>query len=125
MANTVVEKGLAHSGGRKVVKIYETSAANTALTVSTPTDRTRVLRLLSVYVKYSTNVTKNVTITYNAEQGAAYDTLHQTIALATADEGVFVPDEAVYIFPGDTYDVTAEAGGSGVTCAITVFCLEF
>ena len=125
MSNTVAEKTLAHSEGKRVVKIYETSAANTALTVSTPTTRGRVLRLLSVYVKYSTNVTKNVTITYNAYHGAAYDTLHQTIALAAADEGVFVPDEAIYIHPGDAYDVTSDAGGGGVTCAITVFCLEF
>ena len=125
MANTVAEMGLARSGGSKVLKIYETSAANTAVTVSTPTDRNRILRLLAVYVKYSTNVTKNVTVTYNAGHGAAYDTLHQTFALAATDEGVFVPDEAVYIHPTDAYDVTAEAGGGGVTCAVTVVCLEY
>lgn len=124
MSNSVVTRGLARVPG-KVVKVYETSAANTALTVSSPTTGTRPFRLLAVYAKYSTNVTKNVTVTYNAEHGSAYDTLHSTIALSAADEGVFVPDEAVYIFPGDSYDATAEAGGSGVTCALTMMLLEF
>ena|SRR3990167_686670 len=107
-----------------IVKAYDASAANTALTVSTPTTGNRLLRITAVYVKYSANVTQNVTITYNAAHGAAYDTLHATITLTDADEGVFIPDEEAWFFPTDAYDVLAPAGGGVVTSAITIFCEE-
>lgn len=124
MANTHETAGTL-STARKLIKSYETSAANTALTVSTPTTRGRPLRLLAVLVKYSAAVTQNVTVTYNAGHGAAYDAKVHTIALSTVADGAWLPDAKLVIDDTDALDVAAPAGGLGVTVSITVLCEEF
>lgn len=123
MANTHATAGIL-SVARKLAKSYEQGAADTALTVSTPTNRGRPLRLLAVLVKYSAAITQNVTVTYNAGHGAAFDTLLQTIALSTAANGVWIPDGKVVIDNADAVDVAAPAGGVGVTVAITILAEE-
>ena len=95
------------------------SAANTQLTVSTTI--TDIVRVLFVTVKYSANVTQNVTVTLKSGQGTAWDTLLATIALSAASDGVFIPDEALYIESDDNLDVVAPAGGVGVTAAIAIY----
>lgn len=124
MANTrEISASLSTQPGR-LIRSYETSAANTELTVSTPTARGRVQRLLSVLAKYSANVTVNVTVTLNAAHGAAYDTLLQTIALSAAQNGVWLPDAEILLEPDDAIDVVAPAGGAGVTAAVTILTRE-
>lgn len=95
------------------------SAANSAFTV-TPTVG-RVRRILFVTVKYSANVTVNVTVTLNSGRGSTYDTLLQTIALAAARDGFWIPDEDVILADDDELDVLAPAGGAGVTSTIMVY----
>lgn len=125
MANTHATAGTLAHRGTKLVKSYETSAADTALTVSTPITRGRPLRLVAVLVKYSGSVTKNATVTYNASHGAGYDSLLNTIALSSATSGAYVPAIDLIIASGDTIDVVAEAGGGAVTSGVTILTEEF
>lgn len=98
-----------------------TSGSNVAQTVSTPLGGGR--RLVYVTVKYSSSVTKDVTVTLNSGAGSAYDTLLATMELASNQHGVFIPDERVDILPDDTIDVVAPAGGAGITSAVTIYTL--
>ena len=123
MANTHLMAGTI-SAHRNLIKSYETSAANTALTVSTPTARKRILKVLYVLVSYSTSVSKNITVTLNSALGAGYDNLITTIALSSAADGKWYPDEELIISPVDTIDAVAAAGGAGVTSSVTIVCLE-
>jgi hypothetical protein len=123
MANTHLRAALVGVQGA-LRKSFEASGANAAVTVSTPIVD-RVLRLISVYVKYSAAPGVIATITYNAAHGATFDTLHSSIDLSSSgDEGVFIPDERLLIYPGDAYDVLAPAGGAGVTSQVTIICEE-
>lgn len=96
------------------------SASNASQTVST-VDLSKIRRLFFVTVKYSSNVTVNVTVTLNSSEGAAWDTLLQTIVLTAAKDGVFIPDEALYILDNDVIDVLAPAGGADVTSTIAIY----
>lgn len=100
-------------------RISQESAANTAQTVSTETGNTR--RLQMVTVRYSSSVTQNVTITLNAGAGASWDTLLQTIALVAATDGMWTPDEDIFILQDDVIDVLAPAGGGGITSAVSIY----
>lgn len=79
------------------------SGAN--LTVSTPIGNVR--RILLVTVKYTANVTANVTITLNSGAGTDRDTLLNTIALSAGTDGKYVPAAPLIISPDDTIDVFA------------------
>lgn len=95
------------------------STANTELTVSTSTGKKR--RLLYITVKYSTNVTQNVTVTLNSGAGSEFDTLIQTIELSTAKDGFFMPDKEIILSSDDTCDVVAPAGGGVTTSAVAIY----
>ena len=125
MANTHAQAAKIIGTGA-LIKSYETSGANVAVTVSTPTTRGRALKLLAVLVAYSTTVSKNVTVTFNAGHGAAFDALMTTIALSSAADGVWLPDSEIIISPsaGDAIDVLAPAGGSGETASVTILTRE-
>jgi len=124
MANTHVNAGQAVVGIVRLVKSYETSGENEAVAVATPTGRGRLRRLVAVMVKYSDPVTKNVTVTYDAAHGAAYDATLHTIALSNAATGSWIPTTDVWLAPDDAIVATAEAGGAGVTAAVTVLTEE-
>jgi len=100
-------------------RFSEQSAADTAQTVSTTTGKARHLQMVTV--KYSASVTQNVTITLNAGAGAAWDTLLQTIALAAATDGLWIPDEEILLLSDDELDVLAPAGGGAVTSAVSIY----
>lgn len=95
------------------------AAANAAQTVSTPAGGPR--RVLSVTVKYSGNVTANVTCTLNSGAGAAWDTLLKTIVLTAQQAGVWEPDEEIILMGDDVLDVVAPAGGAGITSAVAIY----
>ena len=123
MANTHASAG-ALTGLKRLVKSYETSAADTALTVRTPATGTRVRRLVAVIVRYSATVTKTATVTYNAGHGAGYDSLLNTISITSGTDGRWVPEEPILIAADDTIDVVAAAGGGGITSAVTILTEE-
>jgi len=100
------------------VRAIGTSAANTLQTVSTATEPCKVL---FVTVHFSAAVTQDVTCTLNAGAGAGYDTVLETISLVNAQDGVWFPDSDVIIRNDDQLDVTAPAGGAGVTSAIMIY----
>ena len=102
-----------------VVRDKDQSAANTALTVTTPTGAVR--KLLFVTVKYSAAPTQGgVTVELDSGAGAAWDTPLFT-GTANAQNNVYLPDEEVLILPDDAIKVTAPAGGGVITSAISVY----
>ncbi len=104
--------------GGKLRRTKGTSSANTAQTISTTPGPTA--RLAYVTVKFSSAVTKDVTVTLNSGAGSAYDTLLATMELVSNQYGVFIPDEKIDIFPDDVIDVVAPAGGAGITSGVVV-----
>ncbi len=96
-----------------------TSGANQSQTVSTPTGAVR--RLLQVLVAYSNTPTHSgVTVTLNSGAGSAYDTVLYT-GSANARYTAYIPDGEVIIFEDDTIDVTAPAGGAGITSSVSIY----
>lgn len=120
MSNTRTVTGTQGSRHRRLHVSYETSAADTELTVTTPIDKTRVRRLVAVHVKYSSGVTKNVVVTYDASHGSGYDTDIQTIALTAVSSGSWIPQGDYLIAPLDAIKVVAPSHGAGGTSAVTV-----
>lgn len=104
-------------------KTFETSEANTQLTVSTPVgdEKPRMIRVYEVDAGYSgVGSTVTVTITRNSAEGVAYDTLLAEIELATAEpNGAWIPDGEILVGEGDTIDVTAPAE-AGETSSISI-----
>lgn len=107
------------NSGRTEQTWVATSAANTAQTVST--NAVGAKRIRQVTVKYSAGASVTATCTLNAVAGAGYDTLLQSIPLAGATDGVWVPDYEVILQDGDALDVLAPAGGSGVTSSVQIY----
>jgi len=92
--------------------------ANTILINSTPTGKSR--RLLFVGVTYSASATENVTVVLNSGFGGPGDIIVDTIVIAAGTEGFFLPAVPIYLSDDDTLDVTAPAGGAGITATITI-----
>lgn len=95
-----------------------TSAANTAQTVSTPTAGPR--KVLYVTVQYSAAPTHaGVTVVRNSAAGAGFDA---TLASSTANaQSVYwEPSTEGILLNGDALDVTAPAGGAGITSSIEI-----
>lgn len=104
--------------GGRYVRLTDQSDADTALTLSTPTDVP--LRVLYVAVKYSGTATHaGVTKTLNSGAGEAWDTLLHTGA-SDEEDHFWQPTRGVELADGDALDVAAPAGGAGVTSQITV-----
>jgi len=103
-----------------------TSAADTALTISTAATTPAagppvVRRLLYVTVPYSATPTQaGVTVVLNSGAGGAYDTILDTGA-ANEEDGVYEPTSEIRILPGDTIDVIAPAGGGVITSSIAIY----
>lgn len=113
------DKGIS-TGGHRIIRDSEASAANTAKTTSTTLLGT-ARRLLFVTAKYSAvPVQPGVTVTLNSGVGAAFDTLLATGSVDTQDT-VYIPDEEVIISDDDVLDVLAPAGGGVITSAVTIY----
>lgn len=102
-------------------RIIGTSGSNAPVTVSAPAVAVPV-HVKLVTVKYSGTVTQNVTVTLNSGAGAGYDVVLNTIAISSGTTGFWIPAFPLPVAADDTIDVTAPAGGSGVTCAIAIYC---
>lgn len=100
---------------------HDTSAANTALTVSTPVPaRNKPFRLLHVIVEYSGTATQaGVTVSINSGAGAAFDTIIFT-GSSDAEDTFFLPDGDLFLLHDDIIVVTAPAGGSAIVSTIAI-----
>jgi hypothetical protein len=106
------------SQGPQYQRDSDASAANTALSVSTPTGR--VKRLLLVICKYSATPTQaGVTCTLDSGRGAAYDTVLDT-GTANAQVTVFKPTVPYPLMSDDCIKVDAPAGGATITSQVTI-----
>jgi hypothetical protein len=96
------------------------SAANASQSVATATGLKR--RILYATIQYSTTVSLSVTVTLLSALGAAWNTVLATVVFTAQAGGVWVPPHAEFIIaPGDSIQVTAPAGGGGVTSAIAIY----
>jgi hypothetical protein len=95
-----------------------TSGANQAQTVSTPTGAVR--KVLQVTVAYSATPTHSgVTVTLNSGAGSGHDIVLYT-GSANARYTQYTPNGTIYLLEDDTLDVTAPAGGSGITSSVAI-----
>jgi hypothetical protein len=97
----------------------EASGDNTALTVSVAPGFP--FKFLYATVAYSAAATQaGVTTTLNSGISSAYDSTLNT-GTANARYTNYIPDGDVRLGEDDAIDVTAPAGGAGVTAAIAVY----
>jgi hypothetical protein len=105
--------------GGRYRRISEASAANTALSTSTPTGVP--FRLLFVLVRYSAAPTQaGVTTELDSGVGAAYDGVLVT-GSANAQTTVYLPDPKIVAADDDAIKVTAPAGGATITSQISIY----
>jgi len=105
----------------KLERHSEISAADTALTLTTPTDPTQTRELLRVNVKYSAvPVHAGIIVTLKSGLGAAHD---QTLSSgpANAQTAAFTPSGKYMLMPDDAIEVLAPAGGGVITSAVSVY----
>jgi hypothetical protein len=96
-----------------------TGADNGIGTASTTTGK--VIQIAYVTVKYSNTPTQaGVTVVLDSGIAAAYDTTLHT-GSANVPSTVFAPDYDLILCEDDQIDVTAPAGGSGITSAIAIY----
>lgn len=101
------------------VRVTNQSADNAELTVISPVGE--IGHILFVTVKYSAAVIANVTVTLTSGVGSAWNTILETIALSSATDGIWIPDQPIFIADDDSVDVVAPAGGPGVTSAVAIY----
>ena len=105
-------------GPISVEKLTNQSAANTALTLATPTGKRR--RVLYATVKYSaTPVQTGVTFEIDNGVGVAFDAVLSTGA-ANARTTTFFPSSRLELPDDDTLKVIAPAAGGAITSAISI-----
>lgn len=105
---------------RTVFRATDAGLANTLLNVSVDPTQIRA-NIFFITIKYSERVKEDVTITLNSGVGAAFDTLLETIPLSQETDAVWIPDNEIFLMDDDTLNISAPAGGAGITCAIAVY----
>ena len=105
-------------GLSRLIRESDTSAVNTAKTVSEATATLR--KVLFVTIKYSGAAGVTATVTLNSGAGAAFDTRLQDIVFSAQTDGVWIPDGDVILQDDDVLDVLAPAV-VGETSAITIY----
>ena len=104
---------------QNVERHVETGAANTALTSSLAPGFP--FRVLLVTVAYSAAPTQaGVTAALNSGAAADYDSTLNT-GSANARYTNYLPDGNLILGEDDALDVTAPAGGAGITAAIAIY----
>jgi hypothetical protein len=96
-------------------------SANTALTVATPLDGLK-RRILFATITYSASVTASASISLLSGLGAAWNSQLASISFSTNRYGLWVPAGRFVMVTSDQLQVSAPAGGAGVTCAIAIYC---
>ena len=120
MAEATKSTPFALSGPVAVERLTNQSAADTALSVSTPVGKRR--RLLFATVKYSASPTQaGVTFELDNGKGAAWDAVLET-GSADAQVSIYVPaNQKFELGDDDVIKVTAPAGGGVITSAISIW----
>ena len=94
------------------------SPANTAITVTTPTNL--VAQVVEVRAAYSAAPTHTgVTVTKRRSGDASFDTL-LLAGDANAQYTVWLPQGQLWLMDGEVLEVAAPAGGAGITCGVEI-----
>jgi hypothetical protein len=79
-------------------------------------------RILYATVNYSTTVTLNATVTLLSALGAAWNTTLALIVFTGSASAIWVPSHSQWLIGvGDQIQVTAPAGGGGVTSTVAIY----
>lgn len=97
----------------------DTSAADTVLTLTSPTGNARLLEMVTA--QYSASVTANVTITHKSGAGAAFDAVLGTIVITAGTDGSFIPAIPIPMMPDDAIEAVADAGGAAITSGVSIY----
>lgn len=104
-------------GGKHYVRATGTGEANTEASLLANPKGT-VSRIVYATAVYSASPTEaGVTFTIDDGVDAGFDATLST-GSANTQTNLYSPDEEVVIFPGDVFDVSAPAGGAGITCSL-------
>lgn len=119
MAEATKVTKYALGGPISIEKLTNQSAANTALSLTTPTGKRR--RFLFATVKYSVvPVQGGVTVELDNGVDAAFDT-ELDKGVANAQDNVYFPDGKLELGDDDAVKVTAPAAGGSITSAISIW----
>jgi len=90
-----------------VYKVNVTGAAAIAASLTVPASATYQLISVTMHADAAATTSENLTITLNANAGAAYDTLLYSLDLSAAStvDLVWYPDEPLLLEGGDAVDV--------------------
>ena len=90
-----------------VYKVNVTGAAAIAASLTVPASATYQLVSVTMHADAAATTSENLTITLNANAGAAYDTLLYSLDLSAAStvDLVWYPDEPLLLEGGDAVDV--------------------
>ena len=90
-----------------VYKVSVTGAAAIAASLTVPASATYQLVSVTMHADAAATTSENLTITLNANAGAAYDTLLYSLDLSAAStvDLVWYPDEPLLLEGGDAVDV--------------------
>jgi len=120
MAQTQTRCGTISQGEGQLFRFTEAGTANTNLTSSMAAQGCP-FRLISVEIHYSAAPTQaGTTVTLNSGAGSAYDTVLDT-GTANAQSTLYIPTHDCLFGADDGIDVTALAGGVGITAAVSIY----
>lgn len=120
MAQTQTRCGTLSQGEGQLFRFVETGSANTDLTSSMAAFGAP-FRLISVEIAYSNTPTQaGTTVKLNSGAGSAYDTTLDT-GTANARYTLYIPTHDCIFGADDGIDVTALAGGAGITASVSIY----
>lgn len=88
-----------------IFKTSGTGAAAIALSATAPAGFPRVLVQVSCHFDAAPVTDGSITVTLNANAGAAYDTVLASASLLGVTDYLFQPDQPLYLEGGDAVDV--------------------
>ena len=90
-----------------------------AAALSFTTTYSKAFKLNQIFIKFSTNVTENITITLDSKNGASYDTVIRSKGLSSESSFLYKPDGDANFFAGDNIKIQC-TNANGVGSAFVI-----
>ena len=107
------------TGRPALIEVNTDSGVNALVTLLTTTGQLR--RITSVTVKYSANVSLDVTITLLSGAGVSWNVEQHKKTLSGANTVIWYPDGDLLLSDTDVLEVLVPAGGADITGAAAIY----